>query len=155
MTVGISCGRSVSTYEPVSDGSAGPADIALLRRLRLARDVMDREWARPLDLTQVAAVAGYSRFHFVRLFRRAYGETPGQYLSRRRIDRAKDLLSSANLTITEICMLVGFSSLGTFCTRFKQQVGLTPGEYRARAQQAGQPPIPGCFLFYWQGGFRK
>ena len=75
---------------------------------------MDREWARPLDLTQVAAVAGYSRVHFVRLFRRAYGETPGQYLSRRRIERAKDVLSSANLTITEICMLVGFSSLGTF-----------------------------------------
>jgi AraC-like DNA-binding protein len=122
--------------------------------MRLARDVMDRDWARPLDLDVVAAAAGYSRFHFVRLFRRTYGETPGQYLSRRRIERAKDLLSSANLTVTEICMMVGFTSLGTFCTRFKQQVGLTPSEYRLREHRAAHPPLPGCFVLYWQGGFR-
>ena len=122
--------------------------------MRLARDVMDRDWAQPLDLDVVAASAGYSRFHFVRLFRRTYGETPGQYLSRRRIERAKDLLRSANLTVTEICMMVGFTSLGTFCTRFKQQVGLTPGEYRLREHRAGHSPIPGCFVLYWQGGFR-
>jgi AraC-like DNA-binding protein len=138
----------------VAGASAGPGDVALARRMRLARDVMDRDWAKPLDLGKVAAAAGYSRFHFVRLFRLTYGESPGQYLSRRRIERAKDMLRSANLTITEICMLVGFTSLGTFCSRFKQQVGLTPSEYRAEAQQAGQPPIPGCFVLYWQGGFR-
>jgi AraC-like DNA-binding protein len=128
---------------------------ALLRQLRLAKDAMDRDWAEPLDLDAVAATAGYSRYHFVRLFKQAYGETPGQYLSRRRIERAQELLRSANLTVTEVCMLVGFTSLGTFCTRFKQQVGMTPGEFQAKAHVAGPAPIPGCFVLFWAGGFRK
>jgi AraC-like DNA-binding protein len=102
----------------------------------------------------VAASAGYSRYHFVRRFREVYGETPGQYLARRRIERARELLASANLTVTEICMLVGFSSLGTFCTRFKQQVGMTPTEFRARAR-TDPLPIPGCFVLFWAGGFRS
>jgi AraC-like DNA-binding protein len=123
-----------------------------LLRLRLAKDAMDRDWSQPLDLDAVAAAAGYSRFHFVRLFREAYGETPGQYLSRRRIERAQELLRSANLTVTEICMLVGFTSLGTFCTRFKQQVGMTPTEFRDKAHI--DVPIPGCFVLFWAGGFR-
>jgi AraC-like DNA-binding protein len=106
-------------------------------------------------IATVAARVGYSRYHFVRRFREAYGETPGQYLSRRRVERAKDLLRSANLTVTEICMLVGFSSLGTFCTRFKQQVGMTPGEFRRKARHDGDVPIPGCFLLFWAGGFRE
>ncbi|GAB3437156.1 helix-turn-helix transcriptional regulator [Flindersiella endophytica] len=130
-------------------------NTALLRRLRLAKDAMDRDWAEPLDLDAVAATAGYSRYHFVRLFKQAYGETPGQYLSRRRIERAQELLRSANLTVTEVCMLVGFTSLGTFCTRFKQQTGLTPGEFQASARSSGPPPIPGCFVLFWAGGFRK
>lgn len=130
-------------------------NTALLRQLRLARDAMDRDWAEPLDLDAVAATAGYSRFHFVRLFKQAYGETPGQYLSRRRIERAQELLRSANLTVTEVCMLVGFTSLGTFCTRFKRQVGMTPGEFQAKASSSGPPPIPGCFVLFWAGGFRK
>ncbi|TDD69983.1 helix-turn-helix transcriptional regulator [Actinomadura rubrisoli] len=128
-------------------------DTALLRQLRLAKDAMDREWAEPLDVAAVAARAGYSRYHFVRLFRGVYGETPGRYLARRRIERAQDLLRSANLTVTEICMLVGFSSLGTFCTRFKELTGTTPTEFRARARRTGAPPIPGCFLMFWAGGF--
>jgi AraC-like DNA-binding protein len=129
-------------------------DTGTLRRLRLARDAMDRDWAEPLDVAAVAARAGYSRYHFVRLFREAYGETPGQYLSRRRIERAQDLLRSANMTVTEICMLVGFTSLGTFCTRFKQQTGMTPTEFRARERRTDLPPIPACFVLYWAGGFR-
>ncbi|MBC6463788.1 helix-turn-helix transcriptional regulator [Actinomadura sp. HBU206391] len=129
-------------------------DTALLRRLRLAKDTMDREWSGPLDMDAVAAVAGYSTYHFVRRFRDVYGETPGQYLSRRRIERAKELLRSANLTVTEICMLVGFSSLGTFCTRFKQQVGMTPGQYRDSARTSASAHIPGCFVLFWAGGFR-
>lgn len=128
---------------------------APLKQLRLARDTMDRDWAEPLDLDAVAATAGYSRYHFVRLFKEAYGETPGQYLSRRRIERAQELLRSANLTVTEICVLVGFTSLGTFCTKFKQQVGMTPGEFRAQAAKDGPAPIPGCFVLFWAGGFRK
>lgn len=129
--------------------------LGALRQLRLAKDLMDRDWSQPLDLDAVAARAGYSRYHFVRRFRAVYGETPGQYLSRRRIERAQELLRSANLTVTEICMVVGFSSLGTFCTRFKRQVGMTPTEFRERAQRREQPPIPGCFVLFWAGGFRK
>jgi AraC-like DNA-binding protein len=127
-------------------------DTRQLYRLRLAKDAMDRDWSEPLDLDAVADAAGYSRYHFVRLFRETYGETPGQYLSRRRIERARDLLRSANLTVTEICMLVGFTSLGTFCTRFKQQVGMTPMEFRARARKGDPAPIPGCFVLFWAGG---
>lgn len=135
-------------------------DTGQLRRLRLARDLMDREWSQPIDLDAVAGHAGYSRYHFVRLFRDVYGETPGQYLSRRRIERARDLLRSANLTVTEICMLVGFSSLGTFCARFKQQVGLTPTQFRRQAAEAtgtagDAAHIPGCFVLFWAGGFRR
>ncbi len=75
---------------------------------------MDRCYAEPLSLDEVAQRAGYSRYHFLREFRAAYGETPRAYLTRRRIERAKDLLRSANLTVTEICHMVGFSSLGSF-----------------------------------------
>jgi AraC-like DNA-binding protein len=138
-------------------GTAAPArraDTALLRRMRVAKDAMDADWWQPLDLDAVAARAGYSRFHFVRRFREVYGESPGQYLSRRRIERAQELLRTANLTVTEICMLVGFSGLGTFCTRFKQQVGMTPTEFRARERAAGPAPIPGCYVLFWAGGFR-
>ncbi|NVI89014.1 helix-turn-helix transcriptional regulator [Actinomadura sp. BRA 177] len=122
--------------------------------MRIARDAMDREWAEPLDVAAVAARAGYSRYHFVRLFSEVYGETPGAYLARRRIDRAQDLLRTANLTVTEICVLVGFTSLGTFCTRFKQQTGMTPTEFRRRARSPGASSIPGCFVLLWAGGFR-
>jgi AraC-like DNA-binding protein len=133
------------------------AMIALpqLRLLRMAKDAMDRDWSSPIDLDVVAAHAGYSRYHFVRLFKAAYGETPGQYLSRRRIERAQELLRSANPTVTEVCMLVGFTSLGTFCTRFKQVVGATPTEFRRKARQGAPPPIPGCFVMFWAGGFTK
>jgi AraC-like DNA-binding protein len=129
-------------------------DTGVLRRLRLAKDAMDREWSHPLDVAGLAARAGYSRYHFVRLFRDVYGETPGHYLARRRIERAQELLRSANLTVTEICMMVGFTSLGTFCTRFRRQVGMTATEFRANARRSGPAPIPGCFVLFWAGGFR-
>ncbi|RFU85745.1 AraC family transcriptional regulator [Streptomyces triticagri] len=122
--------------------------------MRLARDAMDRDWSDPdLDLDAVAAHAGYSRHHFVRAFRAVYGETPGQYLSRRRIERAADLLRTANLSVTEICHLVGFSSLGSFCTRFKRQTGLPPGEYRSRHSGPAAAMVPGCHALLWAGGF--
>lgn len=130
-----------------------PADTTGLRQLRRAKDLMDRDWAQPLDLTVLAARSGYSRYHFVRRFRAAYGQTPGQYLCRRRIERAQELLGSANLTVTEVCMLVGFSSLGTFSRRFKEQVGVAPTEFRRQARAAGPAPIPGCFVLFWAGGF--
>src|SRR5689334_3944394 len=125
---------------------ASSAD-AILPQLRAARDLMDRAYAEPLDLDSLAAEAGYSRFHFARSFRRAFGETPRAYLTRRRIERAKDLLRSANLTITEICFLVGFESVGSFSSRFRDLVGMSPTDYRNAA--AGAPPIPGCFVLMW------
>jgi AraC-like DNA-binding protein len=91
-----------------------PVPTDLLPHLRRARDRMDRHYAEPLDLNAVAGVAAGSRYHFVRCFAQVYGETPMRYRARRRIERAQDLLRSANLTVTEICMMVGYSSLGSF-----------------------------------------
>ena len=96
---------------------------------------MDLRFADPIDLEQMAAQAGFSKFHFARAFKDAYGETPANYLSRRRVERAKDLLRSANLTVTEVCMLVGFSSLGSFSSRFSEMVGMSPSAFQ-RASSA-------------------
>ncbi|GAA1279170.1 hypothetical protein Psi02_68360 [Planotetraspora silvatica] len=119
----------------------------LLPHLRRARDHMDRHYQAPLDLSELARVAGVSKFHLVRCFEAAYGETPIRYLTRRRIERAQDLLRSANLTVTEVCMMVGFASLGSFSSRFSQLVGESPTAYRDRWAARGGPHIPGCFLF--------
>ncbi|MEU9609414.1 helix-turn-helix transcriptional regulator [Streptomyces sp. NPDC048057] len=133
--------------------AAESAHLARLRQLRRAKDAMDRDWAKPLALDAVAARAGYSRYHFVRAFKAEYGLTPGQYLSRRRIERAAEMLRTADLSVTEICVLVGFSSLGTFSARFKEQTGLTPSAYRARHVERGSALIPGCYALLWAGGF--
>ncbi|HEY5852868.1 MAG TPA: AraC family transcriptional regulator [Aldersonia sp.] len=120
---------------------------AVLPQLRRARDLADRCFAEPLDLDALAASAHMSKYHFVREFAATYGETPGRYLTRRRIERAQDLLRSANLTVSEICMLVGFSSVGSFSSRFRELVGVSPTRYRDRWAMTGGPRIPGCFLF--------
>jgi len=114
----------------------------VLIALRRARDLTDRDFARPLTLDSMAKAAHLSKFHFARAFTKAYGETPRTYLTRRRIERAKDLLRAANLTITEICFLVGFESVGSFSSRFRDLVGMSPTEYRSAS--AGAPPIPGA-----------
>jgi len=125
-------------------------DVQRLAHLRAAKDLMDRAYAEPLDLEAIAQAAGYSRFHFIRAFRDAYGQTPRDYLSARRVERARELLRNANLTVTEVCLLVGFSSLGSFSTRFKAEVRVSPSEYRAReVRRGGPPPIPGCFVVMW------
>jgi AraC-like DNA-binding protein len=130
----------------VSDAAA----LDSLHALRRARDLIDREFGEPLDLDLMAREAGYSRFHFVRQFAAAYGETPRAYLTRRRIERAKTLLRTANLSVTEVCFLVGFSSLGSFSSRFRELVGQAPTQYRDEAvARAGVPPIPGCFVLMW------
>jgi AraC-like DNA-binding protein len=124
--------------------------LFLLPALRRARDLMDRRYAEPLDLEAMAREAGYSRFHFARAFAAAYGETPRAYLTRRRIERAKTLLRTANLSVTEICALVGFESLGSFSSRFRRLVGQSPTEYRQSAVGPGAaPPIPGCVVLMW------
>jgi AraC-like DNA-binding protein len=121
-----------------------------IAHLREARDLMDLRFADPLDLDELAAEVGFSKFHFARAFKDAYGETPANYLTRRRVERAKDLLRSANRTVTEVCMLVGFSSLGSFSSRFSELVGIAPSAFqRASAARGGPPPIPGCFLMDW------
>jgi AraC-like DNA-binding protein len=132
--------------EPAAGRLRAPADV--LVHLRRARDHADRHYAEPLDLEALAAVAGLSKFHFQRLFRATYGVTPAAYVSQRRIERAQDLLRATNLTVTEVCHAVGFTSLGSFSSRFREVVGESPSEFQQR-YAVGAPHIPGCFVFMW------
>lgn len=118
----------------------------LLVGLRRARDRIDRYYAEPLDLDALATTAGLSKYHFLRCFARTYGRTPHAYLTERRVERAQDLLRATNLTVTEVCWLVGYSALGSFSTRFRRLVGCSPSEYQARWAATGPPRIPGCFV---------
>ena len=120
-----------------------PEKLADLARLRRARDLMDREYASPLDVAALARTALMSTAHFSRQFRDAYGETPYAYLMTRRIERAKALLRSGDLSVTEVCLAVGCTSLGSFSARFTQLVGETPTAYRARDHRA-LVTVPGC-----------
>jgi transcriptional regulator GlxA family with amidase domain len=106
-------------------------DRADLVRLRKARDRIDREYADPLDVESLARTALMSAGHFSRSFRAAYGETPYGYLMTRRIERAKALLRRGDLSVTEVCVAVGCTSLGSFSTSFAKLVGVPPSEYRA------------------------
>ncbi|MCD0484277.1 helix-turn-helix transcriptional regulator [Streptacidiphilus sp. ASG 303] len=103
-----------------------------LVRLRRARDLMDRDYAKPLDVPALARVALMSPGHFSRSFRAAFGETPYSYLMTRRIERAMALLRRGDLTVTEVCFEVGCTSLGSFSSRFTELVGESPSAYRAR-----------------------
>jgi AraC-like DNA-binding protein len=103
----------------------------LNRRMLRARDAMDRSYAEPLDVRAVAAVAHVSEAHFIRSFRAVFGETPHHYLQRRRVERSMFLLRETDRSVTDICMDVGFSSLGTFSRTFSQIVGESPSLYRA------------------------
>lgn len=118
----------------------------LLVHLRRARDHADRRYAEPLDLDELAAHAGVSKYHFLRCFAATYGITPARYVTERRIERAQDLLRSTNLTVTEVCFLVGFASLGSFSSRFRDLVGVSPSAYQAKFAD-GAPRIPGCYVF--------
>lgn len=117
--------------------------------LRAARDHADRHFAQPLDLDQLAAVARLSKYHFHRLFTATYGLSPAAYLSQRRIERAQDLLRATNLSVTEVCHAVGFSSLGSFSSRFREIVGEPPSQFQGRYAASGAPRIPGCYVFMW------
>jgi AraC-like DNA-binding protein len=113
-----------------------------LPALRRARDLIDRDYATSLDLDALAREAGYSRYHFARAFSAAYGEPPRAYLSRRRIERAKSLLRSVNLTVTEVCFLVGFESVGSFSALFRRLVGQPPCVRRRRCRSRSPSPAP-------------
>ena len=104
---------------------------------------MDREYARPLDVAELARAALMSTAHFSRQFRAAYGETPYGYLMTRRIERAQLLLRNGDLSVTDVCLAVGCTSLGSFSARFTQVVGETPTAYRAR-DHAELVRVPGC-----------
>ena len=120
----------------------------MLVHLRRARDHADRSYAEPVTLEELASIASLSKYHFLRLFKATYGTTPMEYVSRRRIERAQDLLRATNLTVTEVCFAVGFSSLGSFSSRFRSVVGETPSDFQRRYAD-GAPHIPGCFIFMW------
>lgn len=111
------------------------------RRLLRARDAMDRAYAEPLDVRAVAAVAHVSPAHFIRSFRAVFGETPHRYLQRRRVERSMFLLRETDRSVTDICLDVGFSSLGTFSRTFHDIVGETPTAYR---QGNGPVVTPHC-----------
>jgi transcriptional regulator GlxA family with amidase domain len=122
-----------------------PGDV--LVHLRRTRDHLDRHFAEPFDLDHLADLAGMSRYHFLRSFALTYGVTPAAYLAERRVERAQDLLRAANLTVTEVCHAVGYSSLGSFSSRFREIVGESPSDFQRRYAAAGNPRIPGCYVF--------
>ncbi len=122
----------------------------LLPELEQARCFIDEHFDQPLQLDEIAQRVHLSRFHFLRLFRRVYYETPHQYLTRKRVEKAKDLLANSMLSITEICFAVGFESLGSFSTLFHKIVGWSPSIYRARVLEQRRNPykfIPACLRF--------
>src|SRR3954447_13007840 len=120
-----------------------PEEVANLAHLRRARDLMDRDYDQPLDVPSLARAALMSPAHFSRQFRGAYGETPYSYLMTRRIERAKALLRRGDLTVTEVCIAVGCTSLGSFSSRFTELVGESPTAYRNRDHDAGAV-VPEC-----------
>ena len=126
---------------PDSVSAMSPEEIADLAHLRRARDLVDREYAQPLDVPAMARAALMSPAHFSRRFRAAYGETPYSYLMTRRIERAKALLRDG-MSVTETCLAVGCTSLGSFSSRFTEIVGESPSAYRARDHRALEAVAP-------------
>jgi AraC-like DNA-binding protein len=120
-----------------------PLEIENLVHLRRARDLIDRDYAKPLDVPTMAQRALMSPAHFSRKFRAAYGETPYNYLMTRRVERAMALLRGG-MTVTDACMAVGSTSLGSFSSRFTELVGETPSAYRAREHPSVEA-MPACF----------
>src|ERR687898_3331773 len=128
------------------------------RDLREARDFMRHAYGRPVSLPDIAAHANLSPHHFQRVYKRAYGETPHEFLTRLRIERAKTLLARGSHNVTEACFEVGFSSLGSFSALFNQRVGLSPSEYRRHARSSVAVPrtvrplfVPECFFAMFYG----
>jgi transcriptional regulator GlxA family with amidase domain len=135
--------------------------VPLARHLLRARDLADAHYDEPLDLAELAGAAHVSQRHFSRSFRRAYGETPYQYLLTRRLERARHLLRTTEMQVAEICLAVGFTSVGSFTTTFRRHVGITPMDYRRlNAGRSAKDQIPLCYLMAWtrrpaDGAFRE
>jgi AraC-like DNA-binding protein len=127
----------------VTGRTAEDQHLRELARLRRVRDRIDREYALPLDVEALARGAHMSAGHLSRRFRLAFGESPYSYLMTRRIERAMALLRRGDLSVTEVCVAVGCSSLGTFSTRFTELVGMPPSSYRSREAGATEG-MPSC-----------
>jgi AraC-like DNA-binding protein len=123
-------------------------DLEELAHLRRARDLLDREYARALDVLAMARAALMSPAHFSRRFREAFGETPYGHLQTRRVERAMALLRHRDLSVTEVCFEVGCTSLGSFSSTFTRLVGEPPSAYRAR-DHAELAPVPPCVARSW------
>jgi len=116
------------------------------RLLLRARDRIDRDYAKPLDIPALARIALASEAHFIRSFRRTFGETPHRYLQRRRVERAMWLLRATERSVSEVCLDVGFTSFATFSRTFREIVGESPSSYRT---QGPPPAVPTCFEKAW------
>jgi AraC-like DNA-binding protein len=131
------------------------------RHLVRAKDLMDARYHEPLDVPTLARAARLSPAHFSREFRRAFGETPHQYLLTRRIERACYLLRTTDMQVAEVCLAVGFNSVGSFTTTFRRHMGISPTEYRRESGGPSQSDrIPLCFIKAWtrlpgDGAFRE
>ena len=128
----------------MTSGSVDEERLRDLRLLRRVRDRIDRDYAKPLDVPALARGVHMSAGHLSRQFRAAYGESPYSYLMTRRIERAMTLLRLGELSVTEVCFAVGFSSLGTFSTRFSELVGVPPSVYRSGSDHV--EGIPSCVV---------
>jgi AraC-like DNA-binding protein len=135
-------------------GRLGPlVDDELFRRLCRSRDFLAARLDQPLRLADAAREACLSPFHYHRLFARTFGETPHEFLTRVRIDRAKELLVRDSLPVTEVCMAVGYESLGSFSSRFRAEVGRSPSQFQQQLRRIFPVPstaiyrfIPNCYL---------
>jgi AraC-like DNA-binding protein len=119
------------------------------KQIRLARLLLDRSYAAPITIDDLSREVALSPYYLIRAFRRVYKQTPHQYLMGQRIARAKELLRNSDLSITEICVSVGFESLGSFSTLFRKVAGVSPSAYRLSSQPCAQPayiPLCACLL---------
>jgi AraC-like DNA-binding protein len=109
----------------------------LYRRIQGARDFMEAGLCGPLSIQEIASAAAFSPFHFLRIFKQVFGETPHQYLTRRRVEVAKSFLRNSDMSVTDICLAIGFESLGSFSWMFRRHVGVSPEAYRNRSRIEG------------------
>ena len=116
-----------------------------IQQLQKGRQFIETNSMMPISLHEISNVAGFSPYHFIRLFSAYYRQTPYQYLKQCRIEHAKRLLQTSQQSIEQICFAVGYQSLGSFSTLFHQQVGLSPASYRSRCQLPQSPMIPLCY----------
>jgi AraC-like DNA-binding protein len=123
--------------------------VPLARHLLRVRDLIDRAYAEPLDISALARSASVSTAYFSRSFKAAFGETPHQYLMSRRMERAKALLRSGDVAVTDVCLAVGFTSLGSFSTQFRRFVGDSPSAYRKRDGHGELARLPNCYVRMW------